>query len=67
MVERAEWDGEQITSTRNVTDHGGNCIRPILFLAEFDTCKDFCSENFCYNLFEFLASFFSGFIYIRIQ
>jgi len=49
MVERAEWDGQQVVSTRYVTDHGGNCYRPILFHTQYDTCKDFCSENFCYN------------------
>ncbi|CBY07667.1 unnamed protein product [Oikopleura dioica] len=49
MVERVEWDGEKIISTRNLTDHGGNCIRPILFKTQFDTCSDFCSNNFCYN------------------
>ncbi|CBY31339.1 unnamed protein product, partial [Oikopleura dioica] len=49
MVERAEWDGEKIVSTRNLTDHGGNCFRPILFKTEFDTCSGFCSDNFCYN------------------
>ncbi|CAG5105170.1 Oidioi.mRNA.OKI2018_I69.chr1.g1897.t1.cds [Oikopleura dioica] len=48
MVERAEWNGETVVSTRNITNLGGNCHRPILFLTEPDYCSDFCSDHFCY-------------------
>ena len=49
MVERVEWDGDKIVMTRNITSHAGNCYRPTLFFTQYDSCKDFCSENFCYN------------------
>jgi len=47
-VERAEWDGNTVTSTEVINDHGGDCTRPIVFEAAPDQCKEFCSEDFCY-------------------
>jgi len=47
-VERAEWNGNNVTSTEVINDHGGNCYNPIVFEAAPGQCKEFCSEDFCY-------------------
>ncbi|CBY15355.1 unnamed protein product, partial [Oikopleura dioica] len=48
-VERAEWDGNNVTSTQVINNHDGGCANPIIFETAPDQCKDFCSENFCYD------------------
>jgi len=48
FVERAEWDGNNVTSTQVINEHGGNCYNPIVFESAPDQCKEFCSEDFCY-------------------
>jgi hypothetical protein len=49
-VERAEWDGNSVTSTKVINNHVGSCARPIVFEAAPDQCKHFCSDNFCYTI-----------------
>ncbi|CBY19682.1 unnamed protein product [Oikopleura dioica] len=49
-VERAEWDGNNVTSTQVINNHGENCFNPIVFETAPDQCKEFCSENFCYDV-----------------
>jgi len=49
-VERAEWDGNNVTSTQVINNHDGDCVNPIIFETAPDQCKDFCSENFCYDV-----------------
>ncbi|CBY12419.1 unnamed protein product [Oikopleura dioica] len=48
-VERAEWDGNNVTSTQVINNHAGDCYYPIIFETAPDQCKEFCSENFCYD------------------
>ncbi|CAG5103666.1 Oidioi.mRNA.OKI2018_I69.chr1.g878.t1.cds [Oikopleura dioica] len=47
-VERAEWNGEKITSSEVLFHHENGCYRPIVFETYPDHCENFCSDDFCY-------------------
>ncbi|CAG5078114.1 Oidioi.mRNA.OKI2018_I69.PAR.g8904.t1.cds [Oikopleura dioica] len=47
-VERAEWNGEAVVSSETFFTHEGSQHRPIIFETTPDTCKEFCSEDYCY-------------------
>ncbi|CAG5104562.1 Oidioi.mRNA.OKI2018_I69.chr1.g1338.t1.cds [Oikopleura dioica] len=46
-VERAMWDGQNVTSSMIINEHGGDCIRPIIFEINLDSCTEGC-DDFCY-------------------
>ncbi|CAG5104187.1 Oidioi.mRNA.OKI2018_I69.chr1.g1135.t1.cds [Oikopleura dioica] len=46
-VEKAIWDGQNVTSSTIINEHEGKCYRPILFESSPDACNDGC-HDFCY-------------------
>ncbi|CAG5081876.1 Oidioi.mRNA.OKI2018_I69.PAR.g9982.t1.cds [Oikopleura dioica] len=46
-VERALWDGQNITSSMIINKHEGDCYRPIIFESDPDSCIEGC-DDFCY-------------------
>ncbi|CAG5104020.1 Oidioi.mRNA.OKI2018_I69.chr1.g1053.t1.cds [Oikopleura dioica] len=47
-VERAEWSGLTVTSSKNISTQETLCYRPIIFESDPNRCASFCSDNFCY-------------------
>ncbi|CAG5104585.1 Oidioi.mRNA.OKI2018_I69.chr1.g1361.t1.cds [Oikopleura dioica] len=46
-VERAMWDGQNVTSSMIINEHEGSCYRPIIFESDPDSCAEGC-DDFCY-------------------
>jgi len=48
-VERVEWDGNEVNSSKIINEHEGSCANPIVFeMADPNECKNSCSDIFCF-------------------